>query len=92
MVTVYGRWWYSLGIIIRYLMYPNSIVAFNIFATTMIGKLYIFKFALEKSDDEDMGKEYIEEIISGDLDHIGAKWHNLPHVEDIALRLRRVYG
>ena len=72
-------------------MYPNSIVAFNIFATTMIGKLYIFKFALEKSYDEDMGKEYIEDIISGDLDHIGAIWHNLPHVEDIALRLKRTY-
>ena len=72
-------------------MYPNSIVAFNIFATTMIGKLYIFKFALEKSYDEDMGKEYIEDVISGDLDHIGAKWHNLPHVEDIALKLKRTY-
>ena len=72
-------------------MYPNSIVAFNIFATTMIGKLYIFKFTLEKSYDEDMGKEYIADIISGDFDHTGAKWHNLPHVEDIALRLKRTY-
>lgn len=68
-------------------MYPNSINAFNIFATTMIGKLYIFNFQLEHPYDEDMGKEYIEDIIAGDLDHIGRKWHNLSGVEDLALQV-----
>lgn len=68
-------------------MYPNSIVAFNIFATTMIGKLYIFKFDLENPYDDDKGKEYIEDIIAGDLDHIGRKWHNLSGIEDLALKV-----
>ena len=72
-------------------MYPNSIVAFNIFATTMIGKLYILNHELKNPYDKDMGKEYIEDIIAGDLNHIGEKWHNLSPIENLAQKVKETY-
>ena len=72
-------------------MYPNSIVAFNIFATTLIGKLYVLGVELKNPYDKDMGKEYIEDIIAGDMNHIGAKWHNLSPIEKLAQKIKSAY-
>lgn len=63
-------------------MYPSSIIAFNIFAATMIGKI-IIQFTPEKTYDIDMGKEYIEDVIGQNLLHLGHKWHNLSTVAEL---------
>ena len=68
-------------------MYPNSICAFNIFATTMIGKV-IIEFVPEITYDVDMGKEYIEDVICGDVLHIGHKWHNLSSFETLNEKMK----
>ena len=68
-------------------MYPNSIVAFNIFATTMIGKLIIDSSILEKSYDIDAGKEYVEDLIQGDPSFIGHKWHKLSTYESLSAKM-----
>ena len=70
------------------MMYPNSILAFNIFATTMIGKV-IVDFTPAVTYDSDMGKEYIEDIIADDVIHIGDKWHNLSNVETLNEKMKR---
>ena len=70
------------------MMYPNAIVAFNIFATTMIGKV-IINIELEVTYDKDMGKEYIEDVIAGDVLHIGHKWHNLSTIEELNKRMKQ---
>lgn len=72
-------------------MYPNTIVAFNIFATTMIGKLYVLNHELKHPYDKDLGKEYIEDIIAGDMNHIGEKWHNLSSVDKLAQKIKQAY-
>ena len=69
-------------------MYPNSIVAFNIFATTMIGKV-IIEYMPDKMYDVDAGKEYIEDVIADDVIHIGSKWHNLPSVESLNDKMKK---
>ena len=68
-------------------MYPSSIIAFNIFATTMIGKV-IIQFTPEVTYDTDMGKEYIEDVIGMNLLHIGHKWHNLSTVTELDAKIR----
>ena len=73
-------------------MYPFSITAFNIFATTMIGKLIIAKYKPENNYDDDIGKEYIEDLIIGDLIHIGHKWHNLSTIDKLALKIKVRYN
>ena len=59
-------------------MYPNSIVAWNIFAETMIGKLYIHNGDDLKTYDVDAGKEYVEDIITENNLFTGHKWFQLP--------------
>lgn len=67
-------------------MYPNSILAFNIFATTMIGKV-IIDYIPDITYDIDMGKEYIEDVIADDVLHIGSKWHNLSNTETLNAKM-----
>lgn len=62
-------------------MYPNSICGFNIFATTMIGKLYIENGERYLSYDEDPGKEFMEDLITKDPIHTGTKWFGLPSTD-----------
>lgn len=64
-------------------MYPNIIVTFNIFKTTMIGKLIIDNVESKLSYDEDAGKEFVEDIIAGDAIHTGHKWFNLPDGDEM---------
>lgn len=63
-------------------MYPNSITSFNIFAACMVGKLYI-DGTFTPTYDEDAGKEFVEDMISNQLDHMGEKYFNLPNFEQI---------
>ena len=59
-------------------MYPNSICSFNIFAATMIGKLFIEGGDNIKRYAEDAGKEYVEDLIAKDTNFLGNKWYGLP--------------
>ena len=70
-------------------MYPNAICSFNIFATTMIGKLYIQDGDKLKTYDEDAGKEFIEDMIANNVVFMGTKWFNLPTYEDLT---REIYA
>lgn len=62
-------------------MYPNSICSFNIFATTMIGKLFIDGGDELKTYDEDAGKEFVEDLIANNVLFLGTKWFGLPSYE-----------
>lgn len=64
-------------------MYPNIIIVFNIFKTTMIGKLIIEGVEHLLSYDEDAGKEFVEDVIAGDAIHIGHKWFGLPDGDEM---------
>lgn len=95
-IMMYGsRSKYLYGLVIDFdfsAMYPNSIVAFNIFATSLIGKVYIFHVDLPDPYDEDLGKEYIEDLIAGDLSFIGTKWHNLSTYDELSNRIKEKYN
>ena len=65
-------------------MYPNSICSFNIFATTMIGKLFIIDGDKLKAYDEDAGKEFVEDMIARNTLFMGTKWFGLPNYEDLS--------
>jgi hypothetical protein len=90
-LSIYGQpSKYLYGLVIDFdfsSMYPNSIVAFNIFATTMIGKLIIDTSVLKNSYDIDTGKEYVEDLIQGDASFIGQKWHRLSTYEDLSTKM-----
>ena len=66
-------------------MYPNSICAFNIFATSMIGKLYIENGESHTRYDKDPGKEFCEDMISQNILWLGEKWFGLPSLEELIL-------
>ena len=65
-------------------MYPNSICSFNIFAATMIGKLFIIDGDKLKRYDDDAGKEFVEDLIAKNTLFLGEKWFNLPSYETIS--------
>ena len=65
-------------------MYPNSICSFNIFATTMIGKLFIDDGDKLKRYDDDAGKEFVEDLIAKNTVFLGEKWFGLPPYEQVS--------
>lgn len=73
-------------------MYPNGICVFNIFAETMIGKLLIDSCESVLTYAEDGGKEFVEDISSGDMSFIGEKWFNLPSFESLNDEIQRRGG
>lgn len=73
-------------------MYPNSIVSFNIFTDTMIGKLFITGGDALKTYDDDAGKEFVEDMVAGDNLFIGTKWFNLPDYCEISEEIERELG
>lgn len=80
-------------------MYPNSICVFNIFAETMIGKLIItncedkLTYTVADDDDDnvelDGGKEFVEDITSGNEMATGEKWFSLPSFDEVAREVQR---
>ena len=43
-------------------------------------------------NDEDLGKEYVEDLIHNDPCFIGTKWHNLSDFETLYLKLNKKFG
>jgi hypothetical protein len=70
-------------------MYPNSICSFNIFAATMIGKLFIDDGDILKRYDRDAGKEFVEDLIAKNVVFLGEKWFGMPQYEDVATEVCR---
>lgn len=78
-------------------MYPSVIIVFNISANCMIGKLIIdadvettmnkLHNELAKDDEnntiDDPGKEFVDNLLTGDIRSIGKKWFNLPGIEEL---------
>lgn len=74
-------------------MYPSVIIAFNVTAATLIGKLVLdipvekVKQFYEMSDKDirrfDAGREFIENYISQNPGLVGNIWFNLPTSEDL---------
>jgi hypothetical protein len=73
-------------------MYPNSICGFNIFAPTMIGKLFIEGGDSLKTYDEDAGKEFVEDMIAGNVNFTGTKWFGLPSFEELDKEVASALG
>lgn len=65
-------------------MYPNAICSFNIFASCMIGKLFIEDGDKLKRYDEDAGKEFVEDLIAKNVLFLGEKWFGMPPYEVVA--------
>lgn len=84
-------------------MYPYIIIAFNIAPNTMVGKLIIggsieeaYNAALELKKGkvvkkEDPGKDFVDNMLTGNILNMGSKWFNLPSVEHIATTLKDKY-
>ena len=73
-------------------MYPNSICAFNIFVTAMIGKLIIDGQQHRLNYDEDAGREFVEDMTSQLPLFTGTKWFNLPSFDEVANRLESKFN
>lgn len=73
-------------------MYPNAIMVFNIFKTTMIGKLIIENVEHILSYDEDAGKEFVEDMIAQDAVHTCHKWFGLPDGEEMTNLINETLG
>ena len=65
------------------MMYPNSILSFNIFAEAMIGKLFIENGQSFLNYDDDPGKEFVEDLIVNDVLFMGKKWFGLPDFNEL---------
>jgi len=73
-------------------MYPSIIICFNIEPNSMIGKLIIESNKEipnyvddidEKGKKEDIGKIFIDNMLTGDLNSLGHTFFNLPKLEEI---------
>lgn len=85
-------------------MYPNMIVVFNIFATTLIGKLYIEpKYMVDYigsdvgegndvvnnlPDSGVLGKDYVEDLIAKNVINLGSKWHKLSTISELDKKIK----
>lgn len=77
-------------------MYPYIIIVFNIAPNTMVGKLTIggsieeaYNNAIDEKTGkkEDAGKDFIDNMLTGNVLNMGTKWFNLPKTEAIAKEL-----
>ena len=67
-------------------------MVFNIFKTTMIGKLIIENVEHILSYDEDAGKEFVEDMIAQDAVHTCHKWFGLPDGEEMTNLINEALG
>lgn len=91
------------NIIITFNMAPNTLIGklfVNENPNDLIKKINNIKIDdLEVDEDEDeedvgviiddMGKEFIDNFLTGDIASTGAKWFNLPKIEDILKRVEK---
>lgn len=69
-------------------LYPSIILAFNISETTQYGKIILNKENKE-GEIEDIGYQFIDNLISKDWTGIGKKWFNLPAISDVVKEVER---
>lgn len=92
------------NIIITFNMAPNTLIGklfVNDNPNDLIKKINSLKVSdIENADDDedeeevgviidDMGKEFIDNFLTGDIASTGAKWFNLPKIEDILERVKK---
>lgn len=92
------------NIIITFNMAPNTLIGklfVNDNPNDLIKKINSLKVSdIENADDDedeeevgviidDMGKEFIDNLLTGDIASTGAKWFNLPKIEDILERVKK---
>lgn len=92
------------NIIITFNMAPNTLIGklfVNDNPNDLIKKINSLKVSdIENVDDDedeeevgviidDMGKEFIDNLLTGDIASTGAKWFNLPKIEDILERVKK---
>ena len=93
------------NIIIAFNMAPNTLIGklfVNENPNDLIKKINSLKVSdideSEVDDDEeeevgvildDMGKEFIDNLLTGDVSSTGTKWFNLPKIEDILERVKK---
>ena len=85
-------------------MAPNTLIGklfVNDNPNDLIKKINSLKVSdIENADDDedeeevgviidDMGKEFIDNLLTGDIASTGAKWFNLPKIEDILERVKK---
>ena len=76
-------------------LYPSIIISFNISVMSMVGKLLIEGFDHLNGDPSakyDAGKEFAEDLTSGDMSRIGSRYFNLPTTEDLISELEKKVG
>jgi DNA polymerase elongation subunit (family B) len=81
-------------------MYPHIIIAFNIAPNCMIGKLIIggeiqdaYKAAASKDGKvEDAGKDFMDNLLVGNVANMGSKWFGLPNVVELNAMLRKKFN
>lgn len=79
-------------------MYPNIIIAFNIAPNCMVGKLIIDRDYLDIYNDDsvdggdDMGKEFVDNMLIKNIPSMGTKWFSLPDVADMDARIQERFG
>lgn len=71
-------------------MYPSTMDSFNEFTTCLLGKILIRQCDIDKTDfyEEDIGKEYMEDVIADNEIFMGEKWFGLPTFEEMDNQLQ----
>lgn len=74
-------------------MYPNEMISFNIAPNCMLGKLIIDRKYVDILNDiegekEDLGKDFIENFLVGNVGTMGSKWFGLPSFDELHEMLR----
>ncbi|MMZ42328.1 DNA polymerase II [compost metagenome] len=69
-------------------MYPNIIIAFNIAPSCMVAKLVIDRSYLDIANDDDevlddQGKEFVDNLLIGNVANMGTRWFGLPKAEEL---------
>jgi DNA polymerase elongation subunit (family B) len=80
-------------------MYPHIIIAFNIAPNCMVGKLIIggsiqeaYKNASQDGKVEDAGKDFVDNLLVGNVANMGTKWFGLPGIIELNAKLRAKFG
>jgi len=81
-------------------MYPHIIIAFNIAPNCMVGKLIIggniqeaMKNAVadKKGKVEDAGKDFVDNLLTGNVANMATKWFGMPNVVELNDMLRNKF-
>ena len=69
-------------------MYPHIIIAFNVAPNCMIGKLIIDRDYKDIYNDlegkvEDPGKDFVDNMLIGNVANMGSKWFGLPTIDEL---------